>query len=71
MNMLLAVCVCSSDLLELGGPGTPKSLPIRDGDPCAGLEPPALRQQGTPTLQFLSGLSAATGATHRIFLFNL
>ena len=60
--------MCSLGLLVSVYPA--KFLQVRVGDPCARLEPPALRQEGAPKMQFLSGVSSAAGAMRRVFLLQ-
>ena len=64
MDVLL-LCVCSLGLPDSIYP--PKSLLVRVGYPCAGVEPPAPTWEVALKLQFLSGLLAASGATHLVF----
>ena len=44
---------------------------IKIGDLCMGLRSPELVKERAPKLQFLSSLSASTGAVHKVFLFQL
>ena len=67
--MCCSLCVCSLGLPDSVYP--PKSPPIRIGDPCVRLRPPTLRREGTLKLWFLSSLSVAAGATHRLFPLQL
>ena len=61
LDVLLAVCLHTQ---------TPR-LPIRVGDPCVGLGTTALKGEGAPKMQFLSGPTTASGATHRVFPLQL
>ena len=58
-------------MYSLGFPDSvylPRSLPVRVGDTYVDLRPPATRQEGSHKLWFLSGLTTAAGAMHRVFL---
>ena len=62
-----SLCVCSLCVPDSIYPQ--KSLLIRIGDPCTGLGDPSPRVEGAPTLQFLSGPSAAEGPCTGYFPF--
>ena len=66
--MCSLLCVCSLDSQTLYILLSHSQL---DLDSCEGLGPPALRGEGAPKLQFLSGPSTAAGSTHRVFPLHL
>lgn len=61
LDVLFAVCLHTQ---------TPRLL-VMVGDPCVGLGTTALRGEGAPKMQYLSGSATASGATHRVFLLQL